>query len=114
MNQSNELFSKLHEVAARIRELREIAGYTPEFMAEQTGVSVGEYQECESGEQDLNFAFIYRCAQALSVDVTDIIEGASPKLTSYTLTRKGEGQRIEKAHGMIYYNLAAMFKNRID
>ena len=113
MNQSNELFSKLHEVAARIRELREIAGYTPEFMAEQTGVSVGEYQECESGEQDLNFAFIYRCAQALSVDVTDIIEGASPKLTSYTLTRKGEGQRIEKAHGMIYYNLAAMFKNRI-
>ncbi|MBQ6540634.1 MAG: AMP-binding protein, partial [Oscillospiraceae bacterium] len=39
-------------------------------------------------------------------------EGASPKLSHFTLTRKGAGQRIEKAHGMVYYNLAPMFKRR--
>ncbi len=61
----------------------------------------------------MSFAFLYRCALALNVDVTDIIEGASPKLSSYTLTRAGHGQRIEQAHGMVYYNLAAQFKDRV-
>ena len=46
------------------------------------------------------------------MDITDIIEGASPTLTSYTITRNGAGQRIERAHGMVYYNLAHAFKNR--
>ncbi len=100
-------------MAARIRELREIEGFSPEQMAEKTDVTAEEYLLCESGGSDLNFAFIYRCALALGVDVTDIIEGSSPKLRSYTVTRSGAGQRIEQAHGMVYYNLAAAFQNRI-
>ena len=100
-------------MAARIRELREIEGFSPEQMAEKTDVTTEEYLLCESGGSDLNVAFIYRCALALGVDVTDIIEGSSPKLRSYTVTRSGAGQRIEQAHGMVYYNLAAAFQNRI-
>ena len=104
---------KLGEIAGRIRELREIEGLTAADMAKKTAVSEEEYLACENGRSDLNFAFIYRCALAFGVDVTDIIEGQSPNLKSYTVTRRGEGQRIEKAHGMTYYNLAASFKNRI-
>ena len=104
---------KIMEMAARIRELREISRFTPEEMAAKTDVDAGTYLACERGERDLNFAFLYRCALAFGVDVTDIIEGHSPKLQSYTLTRNGAGQRIDEAHGMEYYNLAASFKNRI-
>ena len=104
---------KLQEMAARIRELREIVGLTEEEMARLTDVSLAEYRQCEAGESDLNFAFIYRCAQAFGVDVTDIIEGASPRLSNYTLTRAGEGQHIEHANGMTYYNMAARFKKRV-
>ena len=104
---------KLQEMAQRIRDLREIVGLTPEDMARLTDVSLEEYLRCEAGESDLNFAFIYRCAQAFGVDVTDIIEGASPRLSNYTLTRAGEGQHIEHAHGMTYYNMAARFKKRV-
>ena len=111
--QSTALDYKLQEMAGRIREMREIAHYTQEEMAAKTGVSLEEYQQCEAGRSDLNFAFIYRCAQALSVDVTDIISGASPKLSSFSVTRAGKGQRIERAHGMLYYNLAPYFKNRL-
>ena len=50
---------KIQEMAARIRELREIVGYTPEDMAVKTGVSVEEYVQCETGKSDLNFAFIF-------------------------------------------------------
>ncbi len=113
MEQMTGLDFKLGEIAGRIRELREIEGLTAADMAKKTAVSEEEYLACENGRSNLNFAFIYRCALAFGVDVTDIIEGQSPNLKSYTVTRRGEGQRIEKAHGMTYYNLAASFKNRI-
>ena len=109
----NQLDFKIKEMALRIRELRQIEGLSVEQMAQTTGVSVEEYLACEKGDRDLAFAFLYRCASALNVDVTDIIQGTSPTLAGYTVTRKGEGQRIEKAHGMTYYNLAHAFRNRI-
>ena len=112
-NQNTSLDAKIKEMAARIRELREIEQLTVREMAKKTGVSEQEYLACEKGESDLNFAFIYRCAQAFNVDVTDIIEGTSPRLAAYTVTRNGEGQRIEQAHGMVYFNLASAFRNRI-
>ena len=104
---------KLQEMAERIKELRQIENLSQAEMAEKTGISLEEYIACEEGRSDLNFAFIYRCALVFKVDVTDIIEGASPRLSSYTVTRKGLGQLIQKAHGMVYYNLASQFKNRI-
>ena len=113
MQQMSGLDYKIREMAGRIRELREIEALTVEEMAHKTDVTVEEYRRCENGESDLNFAFIYRCAQALSVNVTDIIEGYSPTLKSYTVTRMGAGQEIAQAHGMTYYNLAYAFQNRI-
>ena len=113
MQSMKELDHKIREMARRIKELREIEKLSVEDMAAKTGVSVAEYTECEAGNSDLNFAFIYRCAIALNVDVTDIIEGTSPTLVGYTVTRRGEGQRIEKAHSMTYFNLASAFRNRI-
>ncbi len=113
MAQITGLNFKIQEMAHRIRELREIENRTAAEMAEKTGVTEREYLDCEAGRSDLTFAFLYRCALALGVDVTDIIEGSSPNLASFTVTRRGDGQRIEQAHGMTYYNLAASFRNRI-
>ena len=113
MEQISGLDFKIKEMASRIKELREIVGLTSAEMAAKTGVSQEEYLLCEKGDKDLNFAFIYRCALALNVNVTDIIEGYSPKLKSYTVTKAGSGQKIAQAHGMTYYNLAYSFQNRI-
>ena len=110
---STALDTKILEMASRIRELRELEGKTVAEMAAFTDVSEEEYLTCESGKQDLNFAFIYRCAQALNVNVTEIIEGISPNLKSYAVTRRGAGQKVSQAHGMTYYNLAYAFQNRI-
>lgn len=104
---------RIREMAGRIRELREITGYTTAEMARRTAVSEEEYQLCESGSSDLNFAFLYRCALAFGVDVTELIEGNSPKLRAYTVTRAGGGQKIAQAHEMVYYNMAPGFQNRI-
>ena len=104
---------KIREVAERIRELREISGFTVAEMAQRTNLSVEEYMQCEAGNRNLSIAFLYRCTLSFGVDMGDLLEGRSPKLRSYDLTRKGEGQRIEEAHHMVGYNLAADFRNRI-
>ncbi len=113
MKNMTEIDFKIKEISGRIKELREIEGLSVSQMAKKIDVSEEEYVLCENGMQDLNFAFIYRCALAFNVDVTDIIEGRSPNLKFYTMTRNGEGQRIDEAHGMTYFNLAAAFRNRI-
>ena len=109
----NGLTDKLQELATRIRELREVTGLSVEEMAQRTGLTVDEYIACESGTRNLSVAFLYRCTLSFGVDMGDLLEGRSPKLRSYDLTRKGEGQRIDAGHGMIGYNLAADFRNRI-
>ena len=92
---------KIQEMARRIRELREVTGLSVEEMAQRTNLSVEEYQQCEAGNRNLSIAFLYRCTLSFGVDMGDLLEGRSPKLRSYALTRKGEGQRIEEAHHML-------------
>ena len=104
---------KLQQIANRIKELRLISGLSVETMAERVGLTVEEYEMCEAGNRNLSIAFLYHCALNFGVDMGDILEGKSPKLRSYALTRRGEGQRIEEAHNMVGFNLAAGFRNRI-
>ena len=104
---------KLKQIADRVRELRQVTGLTVADMATRMGISESEYEECENGNRNLSVAFLYHCALIFGVDMGDILEGKSPKLRSYALTRRGEGQRIEEAHHMVGYSLAAGFRNRI-
>jgi len=104
---------QLKEVAERIRTLREIAGYTQEQMAEKTEITVDEYVKLESGELDFGFTFIYNCADIFGVDIKDLLEGSSPNLSIYNVTKKGEGLRIERKSGFIYDNLAPRFKDKV-
>ena len=104
---------KLNQIAARIKELRIVTGLTVEEMAARTGITVEEYEQCEAGNRNLSVAFLYHCTLSFGVDLGDLLEGKSPKLRQYALTRRGGGQRIEEAHNMIGFNLAAEFRNRI-
>ena len=103
----------LKDVAERIKDLREAKGYTQEELAKLTGVSTEEYKVLEMGETDFSFTFIYKCAKACDVEVVDLLEGTSTTLTSFAITRKGEGLKIVKKHGVEYNNLAPKFKDKL-
>ena len=103
----------LKEVAGRIKDLREAKGYTPAELAKLTGVSVEDYMLLEKGETDFSFTFIYKCAKACGVEVVDLLEGRSTTLTSFAITRRGEGLKILKQHGVEYNNLAPKFKEKL-
>ena len=103
----------LKEVAGRIKDLREAKGYSPEELAKLTGVSLEDYLLLEDGETDFSFTFIYKCAKACGVEVVDILEGRSSTLTSFAITRHGEGLKILKQKGYEYNNLAPKFKDKL-
>ena len=103
----------LKDVAGRIKDLREAKGYTQEELAKLTGVSYEDYKVLEQGETDFSFTFIYKCAKACGVEVVDLLEGTSTTLSSFAITRKGEGLKILKKHGVEYDNLAPKFKDKL-
>ena len=102
----------LKDVAGRIKDLREAKGFSQEELAKLTGVTAEDYKVLELGETDFSFTFIYKCAKACGVEVVDLLEGTSTTLTSFTITRKGEGLKILKKQGVEYNNLAPRFKGK--
>ncbi|MCR5794132.1 MAG: AMP-binding protein [Solobacterium sp.] len=102
----------LMEVAQRIRELREISGYTQQAMAALTEVSPETYAEYESGTVDLPFTFIHKCAIVFHVGMSDLLEGMSARLSSYTVNRKGSGQNAIMEDGIAIQNMAPLFMNK--
>ena len=104
---------KLLEIAVRIREMRDICGFTEEEMAHRTEVSIEDYRKYESGETDLPFTFIHKCSLAFGIGITDLLEGQSAHLKSYTVTRRGQGQETAKEQGIEIQNLAPLFRGKI-
>ena len=105
--------NQLAEVSLRIKELRRIAGYTPEEMAVQTEVSTEQYLSYESGTEDLPFTFLHKCALTFGVELTELLEGQSAKLSGYSITRKGHGLVTASEDGIVIQNMAAMFRQKL-
>ena len=104
---------KLWEVAVRIREMREICGFSKEQMAEKTEVTLQEYSDYEDGKLDFPFTFILKCSQAFGIGMPDLLEGSSAKLMSYTVTRGGRGLNTAKEEGIRVDGLASAFRNKL-
>jgi len=109
----NHSSDKLFEVVQRIRLMRLDAGYTVEEMADKTDISVEQYLTYEEGKTDLPFTFIHKCSLAFGIELSDILEGQSANLTSYTVTRKGRGQVTASEDGIEIKNLAPRFKKKL-
>ena len=101
------------DVANRIRSLREDNDISIEEMAEVTGRSAQEYAARESGEMDLTFTFVYKCAQRLGVDVVELLTGESPRLRHYEIVRAGEGLPLERNTDFHYLHKAPHFRERL-
>jgi len=106
------LDQRILDTLERIEALQTILDFSIEDMAKATDVSVDEYNEIIKGKRDLSFTFVYKCANVLRVDITDLLTGESPHLSSYTVVKNGEGLELKRREGFKYQNLAYQFKNK--
>ena len=105
--------NQLQTIALRIREMRGILGFTTAEMAEKTEVTEEIYCSYESGSVDLPFTFIHKCAKAFGLELTDILEGHSAKLSGYTVTRRGEGLITASEDGITIQDMAPLFRKKL-
>ena len=108
-NPSNQLM----DIAARIRGMRDILGYSTQKMAELTEVSEESYRQYETGTVDLPFTFLHKCAKVFGVEITVLLEGQSAKLSGYTVTRRGKGLVTASEEGITIQDMAPMFRKKL-
>ena len=111
-NQTNTA-NQLMDIALRIREMREIFGYSVLQMAEKAEISQALYEEYEAGATDLPFSFLHKCAKIFGIELTELLEGHSAKLTGYTVTRKGKGMVTASEDGITIQDMASMFRQKL-
>jgi transcriptional regulator with XRE-family HTH domain len=103
---------QIKQIAARIKELREIAGLSAEALAKELNITTETYQDYESGNKDIPVSFLYEISNRFKVELTAILTGEGPKLHSYALVRKGKGVNIERRKQYKYQSLAYNFINK--
>jgi transcriptional regulator with XRE-family HTH domain len=101
------------DTGARVRELRDIAGFTPETIAARLGVSLAEYAGYESGATDIPISMLYELAGLFGVDMTDLMTGKSATLHDFAVVRAGKGLEVERYPGYRFESLAHAFRNRL-
>ena len=108
---TNEQQIKL--IAMRIHELRDIENISIEEISKKTGISIEEYLAYESGTCDFSFSHLFNIAEALGVDISDLLTGESPKLNGYVLTRHNKGLEFKRRDQYLYHHLAYNFKDKL-
>jgi quercetin dioxygenase-like cupin family protein len=98
---------KVREIAARIRDLREVSGISPAGMAEHLGLRLSVYQQYEDGTEDIPASVLWQVANQLQVDLGVLLTGDVPRMHIFTVTRDGKGVEVKRQQQYRYQSLAA-------
>jgi transcriptional regulator with XRE-family HTH domain len=103
---------KIKEVAARIKELRDILGISQEEMSSFLRMGTEKYRKYENGEEDIPASILYEISRKLGVEMSILLTGEAPRMHYFTVTRKGKGVSVERRKQYLYQSLAANFINK--
>ena len=99
-------------IGERLRGLRDVLDMSAEEMASICGISVEHYQKMENGESELSVANLQKIAKHCGVSLDVLMFGEEPKMSTYFLTRKGQGMSVERRSAYNYESLASGFRGR--
>ncbi len=103
---------QIKQIAARIKELREILEISAEDAAGSVGVSLDQYKAYEDATDDIPIGVLYGLAADFGVDPTVLLTGDGPRMEEYTIVRGGKGVKVDRFAGYSFTALASNFKNR--
>ena len=99
-------------IGERLRGLRDVLDMSADEMASICGISVEHYQKMENGESELSVANLQKIAKHCGVSLDVLMFGEEPKMSTYFLTRKGQGMSVERRSAYNYESLASGFRGR--
>ena len=95
---------QIQQIAERLAGLRDALEITPEEMAKVCNLTTEQYLLLESGTVEIS--------QAYGVELTTLMFGDEPKMSTYFITRNGKGVAVERTKAYKYQSLAAGFVGR--
>lgn len=99
----------LHEIASRVKELREISNVSTETIAQKLKMPQSSYEEFENGRADIPTSKLCEIAQILEVSLAAILTGETPRMNVFTVTRNNKGIPIKRREEYAYHALAQNF-----
>jgi len=100
------------EIAARVREMREVLELNPVDIASRLGITAELYGKYESGEVSIPISKLYLLADIFKVDFTVLMTGEQPRMLDYTLVRDGQGIKVDRYPGYSFQSLAFNYIGR--
>ena len=97
----------LLQIAQRLKGLREAMDITVEAMAAMCDVDADKYALMERGEADIAMSTLQRIASKCGVELPALLFGDEPRMSSYFVTRRGQGAVVERSKAYRYRSLAA-------
>ena len=83
-------------IAARIKELREIAGISAESFANELNIEKDLLLNYENGNTDISVGFLLKVAHRFNLELSALLRGDQPKLHVYSVVRKGKGLNVDR------------------
>lgn len=105
--------AKIVEIAQRIQGLREILEISEEGMADYLQISPAGYRLLEKGENDFSVTLLQKCAIRFGVDIVELLTGENPRLSFFTITKKGQGISMSRRSGFRYQHMAHNLKGKL-
>ncbi len=102
----------IKQIGERLRGLREVLEIPLEEIAALCDTTVEHYLQMESGEADPSVYRLARIAKQYDIDLKELLFGEEPRMSTLFLTRKGQGQAIDRNKNYKYQSLAGGFIGR--
>ncbi|MDD4590362.1 MAG: XRE family transcriptional regulator [Parabacteroides sp.] len=103
---------QIKQIAERLIGLRDAIGIKPEEIAKVCNLTTEQYLELEKGDADISVSVLHKISQAYGIELTTLMFGDEPKMSSYFVTRKWKGTAVERTKAYKYQSLAAGFAGR--
>ncbi len=103
---------ELKQIGERLRGLRDVLDISADEVARLCGISLEQYEKMEAGESELSVANLQKIAKEYGISLDVLLFGEEPKMSTYFLTRKGQGMSIERRKAYKYQSLASGFRGR--
>lgn len=100
------------EIAQRIQMLREDLSYSIDQIAGMLEIDAKMYSDYETGEMDFPISLLENISKIYNIELSILITGSEPKLSVYSVTRKGEGTIIKRNSEYNYEALCANFSHK--
>ena len=102
----------IKQIGERLKGLRDVLDIPVQEIADLCGMTPEDYEKMESGESELSVSTLNKIAKHYGVALDVLMFGEEPHMSSYFLTRKGQGMSVERRKAYKYQSLASGFSGR--